>query len=439
MQGFGSNCVVLNDQWFFEDEVYSSRERRIQRSLEEDGIGLLSMLVEQSEEYIREVKTTLGQLEDAHDIDSRLLRKTKEAFTLSWYIFHADLGEYLGPFVERILKTKGLNTELIEEIRNYYFAPPQGSLEYQKEQENIKRIASIYAGRYGTRVFPLRKLPPDVKRLLNLHCTRFRWLTTNELDSQPFSVRDYYHELKQLVTNPVPATATNSSSLTKRIDESLGEKEREFLKLLNRHILIDNYTGELYAKLDFVMQDRLSRQFSMSFRDITWYTFEELERLVKNGTKLSAARLRARRKHRVMIQINGETKCFYSSGDVEKIRSLLRVTRNLAKVTRIIGIVASNGVATGTAKVVRAVKDMRKVEAGDVLVAPTTRVDLMSAILKCSAIVTDTGGITSHAAIVSRELKIPCIVGTEIATQVLTDGDLVEVNATEGFVRILGR
>jgi len=54
-----------------------------------------------------------------------------------------------------------------------------------------------------------------------------------------------------------------------------------------------------------------------------------------------------------------------------------------------------------------------------------------------AAFVTEMGGITSHAAIVSRELKIPCIVGTKIATSVLKDGDLVEVDATHGIINII--
>jgi len=56
---------------------------------------------------------------------------------------------------------------------------------------------------------------------------------------------------------------------------------------------------------------------------------------------------------------------------------------------------------------------------------------------KAVAVVTEEGGLTSHAAITSRELGIPCIVGTKIATKILKDGDRVEVNATKGIVKIL--
>ena len=66
-----------------------------------------------------------------------------------------------------------------------------------------------------------------------------------------------------------------------------------------------------------------------------------------------------------------------------------------------------------------------------------TRPEYLHLFREAVGVVTDAGGILSHAAITARELKIPCIIGTEIATKVLHDGDLVEVNAEQGIVRIL--
>jgi pyruvate,water dikinase len=89
---------------------------------------------------------------------------------------------------------------------------------------------------------------------------------------------------------------------------------------------------------------------------------------------------------------------------------------------------------------VKIVIDPRKVEdfsIGDILVTTMTTPEYIFVMKKAAAILTDTGGLTSHAAIVSRELGIPCIVGTKIATRVLKDGDLVEVDADSGVVRIL--
>jgi len=101
------------------------------------------------------------------------------------------------------------------------------------------------------------------------------------------------------------------------------------------------------------------------------------------------------------------------------------------------GVAASLGTATGPVRICTTLASAEKVQKGDVLVASMTRPEYISAMKKAVAIVTDEGGITCHAAIVSRELKIPCVVGTKIATKVLKDGWIVEVKANHGQVVVL--
>jgi phosphohistidine swiveling domain-containing protein len=104
------------------------------------------------------------------------------------------------------------------------------------------------------------------------------------------------------------------------------------------------------------------------------------------------------------------------------------------------GVVASGGGSVrGRVIMVTSSADIGKFKEGGILVASETTPNFVPVMKKAKAIITETGGITSHAAIVSRELKKPCIIGTKIATQVLRDGDLVEVDADHGVVRILER
>ncbi len=98
------------------------------------------------------------------------------------------------------------------------------------------------------------------------------------------------------------------------------------------------------------------------------------------------------------------------------------------------GLAASPGVGIGRVKIVLSAEEIDKVEKGDVLVTRMTNPDFAPAMKRAVAIVTDEGGITSHASIVSRELGIPCVVGTGNATQVLKDGMLVTVDGRSGFV-----
>lgn len=103
------------------------------------------------------------------------------------------------------------------------------------------------------------------------------------------------------------------------------------------------------------------------------------------------------------------------------------------------GQAAQKGKAKGFARIVKNQRNMERVHVGDIIVSPMTTPDFLPAMQKAIAFITDEGGITCHAAIVAREMKKPCIIGTKIATQVLKDGDLVEVDADNGVVRILER
>lgn len=98
------------------------------------------------------------------------------------------------------------------------------------------------------------------------------------------------------------------------------------------------------------------------------------------------------------------------------------------------GIAASPGIAEGKARIVSNSKEVAKVSKGDILVAPFTTPLLAPAIWRSVAIVTDEGGVLSHAAIISREFNIPCVVGTKRATEVLQDNMEIVVDGDKGTV-----
>ncbi len=95
---------------------------------------------------------------------------------------------------------------------------------------------------------------------------------------------------------------------------------------------------------------------------------------------------------------------------------------------------ASPGIGTGVVKILKSPKEISRINKGDILVAPMTSPDYVPAMKKSSAVITDEGGQTSHAAIVSRELGIPCVVGTKEATKILKEGQIVTVNGESGQI-----
>lgn len=101
------------------------------------------------------------------------------------------------------------------------------------------------------------------------------------------------------------------------------------------------------------------------------------------------------------------------------------------------GKTAYPGKVKGCVRVLINRKDTAKFIKGEILATVSSNPEFMLAIKKAKAIIADEGGLTCHAAIISRELKIPCIIGTKVATEVLKDGDFVEVDANQGIVRVL--
>ena len=98
------------------------------------------------------------------------------------------------------------------------------------------------------------------------------------------------------------------------------------------------------------------------------------------------------------------------------------------------GLAASPGIASGKVKIIHDLAELHKIQEGDILVTEMTNPDMVVSMQKSAGIITDEGGLTAHAAIVSREMGIPCVVGTRTATEILKDGDEVTIDGYEGKI-----
>ena len=98
------------------------------------------------------------------------------------------------------------------------------------------------------------------------------------------------------------------------------------------------------------------------------------------------------------------------------------------------GLAASPGIATGVVRILTPPSAGQELQRGEVLVGPMTSPDWVPTIRRAAALVTDGGGVTGHAAIVARELRIPCVVGTRTATSTVHDGEVVTVDGARGLV-----
>jgi len=176
---------------------------------------------------------------------------------------------------------------------------------------------------------------------------------------------------------------------------------------------------------------KLAKSLGLSYKDLLHCSYEEL--ISGNIPKKSV--LEARKRDFVIYNRLGRVHIL-TGHDADNLKKLITSEASADSIT---GQSASPGLASGRVKVIKSVKDFYKLGKGDILVAAMTTPNMISIMNKAAAFVTDEGGITCHAAILSRELKKPCIIGTRIATEIFKDGDLVEVNADKGVVKLLKR
>ena len=178
----------------------------------------------------------------------------------------------------------------------------------------------------------------------------------------------------------------------------------------------------------------IAKRSGYSREQILTATIEELMTYFSKKRLPSKKVLSSRYEKSVILFERGRYE-MYAGRRADKVETIL-AAKQASKTIK--GSIAYKGRATGVVRIViDPFKDSTSFKKGEILVTGMTRPEFLPIMKKAAAFITDAGGILSHAAIVARELKKPCIIGTHVATRVLKTGDLVEVDADKGIVKIL--
>ncbi len=332
-----------------------------------------------------------------------------------------------------------------EYLCRYYF--PDGCVYTTKGQTSksfvstaaLKRI-SEKGQAYFAEIGPIQDVSKQLEGAYEtMRVWKDRWNTGNMLSpDEAASILELAAEIHRLYsyfytgfTDGAYALDDHNSN-KKQILAFLDQKKNDFRERYN-NVFFDE--RGLYKKL-------LSQIGSLHgvAGDSHWYFNDELLALL-HGSAVDPAAVAERKSAYVLTRLNEKVDVLTGDAASRFIESFEAKDSRSDGV--VIGICAHAGKARGKVKIVNPdysdPSAMRRqidaMEKGDILVSITTSPELMEACRKAAAIVTDLGGMLSHAAIVSRELGIPCIIGTQRASKVLKDGDVVEVDAEKGTVR----
>lgn len=291
---------------------------------------------------------------------------------------------------------------------------------------------------------------PRIDKAIKNHARKYFWLLNNYAQAVILDKLYFIKEIKEIILagyDPLKEIKEVELGL-KRVKNSKKQLIRKLKLDKDVRLLIELQEASIYWRDERKMYNQVadhyhilflkeaSRRFSLSLNELM-YTLPEEFIMFLSGQKVNRDILRKRKEACLIISVLTKN-YIITDPEASKINEKMYKAEGLT-FNMLGGTVASLGEAKGVVKTIMSPSDFKKMEKGDILVTSMTRPEFVPVMRLAAAIVTDEGGVTCHAAIISREMNKPCIIGTKIATRVLRDGDLVEIDTDRGIVKIIKR
>ena len=288
----------------------------------------------------------------------------------------------------------------------------------------------------------------NINKIIKKHLDKWSYVTIG-YGSKPMGEEvlvNRYEKMKSMTKEQIEKRIKDIEDYPKLIKE----KKEKVLKKLKDEQLVELF--DLAAKLGLMRDrkkaflgksvqfrnlifDEINSRFNINDDQIKWYLMDDFDKLLNEGIFLDNEEINNRKQG---VYIYNVSSVSIGEGAREEYFSNFKVTKEDIEVLKTRrGICASSGVVRGRARICLTFEESNKLEEGEILVTYGTDFDFMNAIVKSKGIITEEGGILSHASVISRELKKPCIIAFKGITKLINDGDLIEIDAEKGLVTIV--
>lgn len=322
-------------------------------------------------------------------------------------------------------------------------------LSYSEEPLDLLKIALEY------------KNGKNIEGLIKEHLEKYSWIKGPvEFEDTTFTKEDYLSRLNNLINEDIEEKIKNIYNVRKNNDieykkileqYKFTEKAKKLIKAIRNFIFLRTYTTEYSDHLFFTGRHTIFKEITnrtnIADKDLIMLDDKEILDILKNQGIMSKEiknTLENRKKGFAMIWLDGNVQKIFGEeslklqDEIAKTYKILNHEENNKSNNKIVsGNIANRGKVKGIARVLTTYQDIYNVKKGDIIVATMTTPDYVSAMEKASGFITDEGGVTCHAAILSREFNVPCIVGTINGTKAIQDGQMIELDAYTGIVYIL--
>lgn len=297
-----------------------------------------------------------------------------------------------------------------------------------REERDLLKIKKL---KYGRRNAALKR-----------HYFQYHWIRNSYVEEKKLSVEYFSRRLDKLqpASTNLAAPRRKKAKLIKKL--SLNRSAVQLIKWIDTcTIWQDERKENVLRSITYLgrVLNEISRRSGLPRNYLHNLSSLEMLKLSSVREIISLKNILAKRSRGCFILAKPTSEIFFygknynALGQVKKIssQSLVASSDELHATT------ANVGTAIGRVIVCKGLESLKKVKPGDIIVTSMTRPEFAPALKRAAAIITDEGGITCHAAIVARELGIPCVIGAKIATKLFRDGMIVEVRANHGIVKIL--
>lgn len=431
-----SNILIISDEIFYgKDELKGFNElleAHYSRGLEffHNYAGRAAELSTELRKYAESIAT-----KECSTLDNKELASLFEEYISRFYNMmpFLDVMVFVQEFLEAKLRTemKGIEQDTLK--LNLVLADiltPHKETVVEKERDCLLEIARSIE---NPAEFEKGNIGSNTLEKIRTHREKYCWMGIFFFLNTPHDEKYYIERIKELLHADEKKPKTKTHSLESL---NLNPGTKQLVLLLRKYATLGiERIAEINRSIYFTRNlfNVISSKLGITYNQLVFMNEQEIRSLLSAGKNADRELISARQKDYGLSLIHGKLENL-SEIELEQIKQEDFVS-GFGDVSVLKGMVACRGKAAGTAKVVMHSGMLEKVQKGDILVAPETTVDYELAMGKAKAIVTEKGGITCHAAIISRELGIPCIVGTAIATKVFKDGDFLEVDAEKGVVR----
>ncbi len=392
--------------------------------------SLIKRCIEQGNDLITISKKV--QKESERNIDKDKMYELLNAYitAASNYMIFQNIAlfeESIAEITKDLVSRDSKNNEEAIKLNNLITTPSMLTAA-EKERDDFLKICSAV----------------NSEKLLEEHTKRYGWLSLRFFVGEPWTKEYVISKIKDKVIAKEELTnrlehRENVEKMISLATKNFSQKDKETVKLIRDMVYLRTQRTDYFQESSYYIQPllkKIAKELEVTYSELLYLSAQEILLALKN--KLNYSEIIQKRKIAFLVVFDQDKDIILESDVAIKYVSEIPIlNRDVIKVKEVSGKVAYPGSARGRVRIIKVDKDNSSFLKGEILVSIMTTPNLTPSMEKAAAIITDEGGITCHAAIFAREMKKPCIIGTKIATKVFKDGDLVEVDAKNGSVRLL--